>query len=272
MPENSHNPTLDFERAPAYSVLFHLGKKSMRPGGIELTKRLLNELKITTNDEVVEFAPGRGLTTKMVLKLHPQLYTAVERDPISQQKVQEILAIGRQGCCVVGTAQETGLPDECATVVFGEAMLTMQTKEKKLQIAKEAFRLLKPGGRYGIHETGLLENASSQEKKSEIEKALKEALRVGARPLLLTEWKNLLGEAGFSVQQVIEAPMNLLTPKRLIQDEGVLGALLFVSRVLRSPGAHQRIHKIRRAFGKYGIYLSSAALVAQKPRQPICQA
>jgi len=265
MSENLQTHTLDFERAPAYSVLFHLGKKSMRPGGLKLTKCMLDELKINQDDEVVELAPGRGVTTKMVLALPPQSYTAIERDPMSQQKVQEILGNGKQGICVVGTAQKTGLPNECATVVFGEAMLTMQTNEKKLQIAKEAFRLLKPGGRYGIHETCLLDNAASREKKSEIEKGLKEALRVGARPLFLTEWKDLLGEAGFMVQQVIEAPMNLLTPKRLIQDEGVFGTLLFISRVFRSPGAHKRIHKIRGAFGKYGVFINAATLVAEKP-------
>jgi len=256
--------TLDFDKAPAYAVLFHLGKKSMRPGGLELTRHLLDELKIGTADDVVEFAPGRGLTTKMVLDLNPQSYSAIERDPVSQQKVEEIL--GGKGKCVVGTAQKTGLPDECATVVFGEAMLTIQSKEQKLHIAREAFRLLKPGGRYGIHETCLLENVSSQEKKNEIEKGLREALRVAARPLLLTEWKELLEEAGFSVQQSMEAPMNLLTPKRLIQDEGFFGVLRFISRVIRSKNVHKRLHKIRGAFVKYGSYINSAALVAEKPR------
>lgn len=264
MSNDYQTQTLDFDRAPAYAVLFHLGKKSMRPGGLELTKRLLNELKIGSADDVIEFAPGRGLTTKLVLALHPQSYTAVERDLVSQLKVQEILDDNGKGNCVVGTAQETGLPAECATVVFGEAMLTMQSKEQKLKIAKEAFRLLKPGGRYGIHETCLLDNVTSQEKKNEIEKGLRAALRVGARPLLLTEWKDLLEEAGFSVQNFIEAPMNLLTPKRLIQDEGVFGVLRFISRVIRSPNAHKRIHKIRRAFNTYGSYINSAALVAEK--------
>ncbi len=254
---------LDFDKAPAYAVLFHLGKKSMRPGGLELTRRLLKELKISTADDVIEFAPGRGLTTKMVMELQPQSYIAVERDPVSQKKVQEILS--GQGKCVVGTAQETGLQDECATVVFGEAMLTMQSREQKLRIAREAFRLLKSGGKYGIHETCLLENVASQEKRDEIEKALREALRVGARPLLLTEWKELLEEAGFVVQEFMEAPMSLLTPKRLIQDEGVFGVLRFISRVIRSKNAHRRLHKIRRAFTTYGSYIHSAALVAVKP-------
>ena len=257
--------TLDFERAPAYAVLFYLGKKSMRPGGLELTRHLLNELGIDSADEVVEFAPGRGLTTKMVMGLQPKSYMAVERDQISQTKVQEILNYEGKGECVLGTAQETGLPDECATVVFGEAMLTMQSREQKLQIIKEAFRLLKPGGRYGIHETCLLNHAETQENESEIKKDLREALRVGARPLLLAAWEELLEEAGFSVQQVIEAPMNLLTPKRLLQDEGVVGLIQFASRALRSHQARLRIQKIRGTFNRYKNHINSAAIVAEKP-------
>jgi len=256
---------LDFEKAPAYAVLFHLGKKSMRPGGLELTRHLLNELQIGLTDEVVEFAPGRGLTTKMVLRLQPQSYTAVERDQISQQKVQEILSTAGQGECVVGTAQKTGLRSDCATVVFGEAMLTMQSRNNKLEIIKEAFRLLKPGGRYGIHETCLLNTEAAKEKKNEIEKALRAALRVGARPLLLTAWKDILEEAGFSVQHIFEAPMTLLTPKRLIQDEGMFGLIHFISRAVRSRTAHQRLHKIRGTFNKYKNHINSAAIVAQKP-------
>ena len=41
-------------------------------------------------------------------------------------------------------------------MVFGEAMLSMQTAMHKEAILVEAARLLKPGGRYGIHELCLV--------------------------------------------------------------------------------------------------------------------
>ena len=240
MDESARQRKIDYSRAPAFEVLFHLGKMTMRPGGMELTHRMLDELQIEARDKVVELAPGRGATTRMVLKLLPQSYTAIERDVSSQQNVQEILREGELGQCVVGTAQTTGLDDGCASVVFGEAMLTMQTRAMKLKIAKEAFRLLIPGGRYGIHETCLKEDSSAEVKK-EIESALRDALRVGARPLTLKEWEELLEEAGFSVRKTYEAPMLLLQPQRMIQDEGIKGSLQFVSRVIASPSARRRI-------------------------------
>ena len=63
---------------------------------------------------------------------------------------------GSNQTCLIGRAEETGLPDTTATVVYGEAMLTMQTSDKKQQIVQEAFRLMKPTGRYGIHELCLV--------------------------------------------------------------------------------------------------------------------
>jgi len=265
MDESTQKKKMDYGRAPAFEVLFHLGKKTMRPGGMELTRWMLEELRVDAQDKVVELAPGRGATTRMVLKLLPQSYTAVERDQVSQQNVQEILRNEKLGQCMVGTAQATGLDDSCASVVFGEAMLTMQTRAVKLKIAKEAFRLLAPGGRYGIHETCLKED-SSAELKTEIEGALRNALHVGARPLTPKEWQELLEEAGFAVRKTQEAPMLLLEPQRMIQDEGLKGVLQFISRVITTPSARRRILGMRQTFKQYSNDVDAVALIAVRPK------
>lgn len=53
-------------------VLSKVGKKVLRPGGRELTMLLLDGLKISGKDNVVEFAPGIGFTAMQVLKKHPK--------------------------------------------------------------------------------------------------------------------------------------------------------------------------------------------------------
>lgn len=146
-PEND----LKTEKMPGHWVLARLGKRVLRPGGMQLTRRMLEGLRIQHTDEVVEFAPGMGVTARLTLKLEPASYTAVERDQEAAKIVASYLTGARQEC-VVGNALDTGLPDQSATVVYGEAMLTMQTQETKRQIVREAYRLLKSGGRYGIHE------------------------------------------------------------------------------------------------------------------------
>ena len=114
--------------------------------GLELTRQLLNDLAIGERDEVVEFAPGLGVTARMALARKPCSYTAIERDREAASTVGSYLAEPHQQC-IVGTAEQTGLPNCVASVVYGEAMLSMQTAATKSRIVAEAARLLTPGGR-----------------------------------------------------------------------------------------------------------------------------
>lgn len=138
-------------KAPGHWGLARLGKKVLRPGGLELTTRMLDALKIGQDDDVVEFAPGLGTTARITLGRSPRSYVAVERDARAAASVRELLA-GDNQRCIVGRAEETGLPNACASIVHGEAMLTMQSSTAKSRIVGEASRLLIEGGRYGIHE------------------------------------------------------------------------------------------------------------------------
>ena len=142
------------EKMPGHWVLARMGKRVLRPGGLELTNRLLEDLAISPEDDVVEFAPGLGVTARMALARNPHSYTAIERDPDAAAMVRRYLS-GSAQQCVVGTAEETGLAPGVASVVYGEAMLSMQPPTAKARIVAEAARLLRPFGRYGIHELGL---------------------------------------------------------------------------------------------------------------------
>ena len=52
----------------------------MRPGGLELTEKMLAALRITSKDDVVEFAPGLGVTARTVLAKRPASVVGIERD------------------------------------------------------------------------------------------------------------------------------------------------------------------------------------------------
>lgn len=254
---------LDYERMPGHWLLAQLGKRVLRPGGLELTRRMLEALEIQSTDHVIEFAPGLGVTARETLQRNPLSYTGVERDEAAAQQVQSYLE-GSDRRCLVGRAEDTGLPDAAATVVYGEAMLSMQTPGHKASIVTEAARLLQPGGRYGIHELSLEPDDMAEEKKSEINKTLSDAIRVGARPLTPTEWKTLLNENGFQVETQVTAPMHLLEPARFVKDEGLPRTLRFLFKVATTPAARRRILKMRSVFRQYASNLSAITLIAVK--------
>lgn len=252
---------LKTEKMPGHWVLARMGKRVLRPGGMELTRRMLETLDIKPSDEVIEFAPGMGVTARLTIGLGPASYTAVERDEAAAKIVSGYLTKESERC-VVGSATETGLPDASASVVYGEAMLTMQTGETKRQIVREAYRLLKPGGRYGIHEMCLLPDEVDEKIKKQVEKELTGVVHHGVRPLTVAEWRALLEAEGFEVQSVSNAPMSLLEPARVISDEGLAGAMRFALNVLRNKEARQRVLQMRAVFRRFSTHIAAVTITS----------
>lgn len=252
------------QRMPGHWLLARLGKRVLRPGGLELTERLVAALDVGADDRVVEFAPGLGATAKLTLARGPASYTGVEQNEQAAALVRRALH-GETRRCLVGEAQDTGLPDGAATVVYGEAMLTMQPAATKAAIAAEAFRLLAPGGRYGIHEMALVPDDVGDAVKTEISTGLSRVIHHGIRPLTESEWRAVLEQAGFVAERVERADMRLLEPRRLVADEGLRGALRFVGNVLRDGEARRRVLRMRGVFRRFRDNLGAIALVARRP-------
>ena len=255
---------LDVAKMPGHWLLARLGKRVLRPGGLRLTRALLDGLVIGPADDVVEFAPGLGVTARMILHREPQRYTGVERDAKAAQWTAKHLPSNPDISVAVGRADQTNLRSGSASVVIGEAMLSMQTAEHKRLIAAEAFRLLRPGGRYGIHELAVIPDDMPADQKREIDRALSSVIHVGARPLPAREWKALLEGVGFRFVEIGYAPMHLLRPLRLIQDEGILGTLRLAKNLVGDNAARRRVMAMRWVFERYRRNLSAIYIIAQR--------
>lgn len=250
-------------------LLARLGKRVLRPGGVELTRTLLSRAELTGAD-VVELAPGLGRTATEIVARAPRSYVGAEGDPDAANVVRGVLSdLGTQNAAVrVADAAATGLPDASSDVVIGEAMLSMQGEAAKAAIVAEAARVLRPGGRYAIHELALTPDDVPEEISTDIRQALARAIKVNARPLTVAEWSKLLAEHGLVVDQVATAPMALLQPRRLVSDEGLFGALRFAGNVLVHRDARKRVLTMRRTFHKHRKRLAAVAIVAHKPAGP----
>jgi hypothetical protein len=254
---------LDVKRMPGHWLLARLGKRVLRPGGLDLTRQMLEALSITPRDHVVELAPGIGTTMRLTLARSPASYIGVERDEVAARRIRRSLRPGDD--CRRGDAAQTGLADGCASVVYGEAMLTMQTADHKRAIVREAHRVLAAGGHYGIHELALRPDELNEAEKAEIQRELSGVIHVGARPLTSSGWVRLLESAGFEVEQTVTAPMRLLEPGRILSDEGPLGALRIAVNILRSRAARERVMAMRRVFRTYASKMCAVMIVARKP-------
>jgi len=171
---------------------------------------------------------------------------------------------GKDFRIIIGNAAESTLESGSVDKVYGEAMLTMHADHRKSEIIREAYRILKPGGFYGIHELGLTPDEISAEKKAEIQKELALAIKVNARPLTVSEWTELLEKEGFSVVKVETNPMHLLEPKRMIDDEGFFRTVKIFFNIMTNSAARKRILAMRKVFRDNSQNLNAVAIIAQK--------
>ncbi len=255
------------DRMPAHWLMASLGKRVLRPGGVSTTRWLLQASAIHDRDDVLEIAPGLGATAREILRRRPRSYVGVERDAAAASEAER--AIRRTGCPNVrllrGDASRIPLPDGSATLVIGEAMLSMQAAERRRTIIAEAHRLLRAGGRYAIHELAVTSEELGPEQIGRIRADLTRAIHVGVRIGTVAEWRRWIEELGFEVTATKTAAMRLLEPERLIRDEGILGALRFASNALRTPGAVSRLREVRAAFRAHAAHLCAVAIVARRP-------
>jgi ubiquinone/menaquinone biosynthesis C-methylase UbiE len=246
-------------------ILAKMGKKVLRPGGRELTNRLIKSLDFNETDDVVEFAPGIGHTARIILAKHPHKYTGIELNEEVAKKLSDKINGATNASILNQSASKTTIEDNSTDVVIGEAMLTMQADHRKVEIIREAFRILKEGGLYGIHELGLKPDNIQEEAKHTIQRSLAQTIKVNARPLTQKEWCTLLEQEGFAIKEVLESPMHLLRANRVIADEGIFRTIKIGFNILTHPQARGRILEMRKVFEQYEDHMAAFAIIAQKP-------
>ena len=129
------NQTINREQG--HWILAKMGKKVLRPGGKELTMKLIHNLDITPDDDIVEFAPGLGFTASVALENQPKSYTGIELNEAAAAILRKTI-YGENRKIIIGNAADSSLEDEVADIVYGEAMLTMQADHRKAAIDRKS--------------------------------------------------------------------------------------------------------------------------------------
>ncbi|MBS1651578.1 MAG: methyltransferase domain-containing protein [Bacteroidetes bacterium] len=251
----------DFSKANGHWILAKMGKKVLRPGGKELTQKLIEGLNISKNDDVVEFAPGLGYTASLALNFNPKSYLGIDADEEAVASLSNKFQ-KQYAKFLLASAADTKLESNSKSKVYGEAMLTMHADHRKSEIIKEAARILKIGGLYAIHELGLTNVDDT--KKSEIQKELALAVKVNARPLTEDEWKSILEKEGFKVKQIFQNKIHLLEFKRVVDDEGFFRTLKIGFNIACNQAARKRVLGMRKIFKKNSAYMNAIVVIAEK--------
>lgn len=256
---------LDFQTAPAHWVMAKMGKTVLRPGGLQATDWLIENGNITKKD-IVEIAPGLGITASRLILKEPESYAAVDQEAAAAETtIQRLHSLGYKNTDItIGDAQNLPFDNESKDFIIGEAMLSMQPKNVKEKIFSEVYRVLKNNGQYCIHELVIEPKDIDPNIAAQIAKDLSQRIKVSVQFHTIDGWVALLEAAGFKVINYKILPMHLLEPKRLIQDEGLRGALKFIFNVLTHKQARKRLLNLKKTFKKHNQHLNAIAIIAEK--------
>lgn len=215
-----------------HHFLARLGKTRLRPGGKLATDWLVAQVNFGKEKKVLEVACNMGTTAIQLAKQFECQIIGVDLDEEALKKAQQnIAANGVMHLVQVQRANATKLPfeDESFDIVINEAMLTMLPIEAKEKAIREYFRVLKPNGILLTHDVLL-----NTENPAEILSRLRDAINISVTPLSKSGWQELFQRCGFNNVETLSGEMSLLSPKGLIYDEGIFGALKIVKNALKS--------------------------------------
>ncbi|VEB98716.1 Glycine/sarcosine/dimethylglycine N-methyltransferase [Cedecea lapagei] len=221
-----------------HKFLARLGKTRLRPGGKKATEWLLASSALGPNKKVLEVACNMGTTSMGIAERFGCRVIGIDMDKVALRKAQQ--AIGARGLSdlvtvLVADASKLPFENEAFDVVINEAMLTMYADKAKRHLLEEYLRVLKPGGVLLTHDI-MLQDPSGAE---EVVGRMRKAINVNAQPLGLQQWLGLFEQAGFRDIQYNSGEMTLLSPRGLIYDEGLLGALRIVRNALKRENRKQ---------------------------------
>lgn len=244
-----------------HHFLARLGKTRLRPGGKIATDWLIANGDFRKDKKVLEVACNTGITAIEIAKQFGSHIIGIDVDEESLEKArQNIKENNLEHLVQVQRANPPQLPfeDNSFDIVINEAMLTMLPLEEKQQAIKEYLRVLKPNGFLLTHDVML-----NGEEMEDILVKLRDTLNINITPLTKSGWKTLFADCGFRNVDTFTGEMHLLSPKGLIYDEGVLGAMKIVGNALK-PENRDSVKKIFQTFNDNAKKLGFIAVCSQK--------
>jgi SAM-dependent methyltransferase len=242
---------------PLPEFLAALGKTELKPGGTYATGALLRMLDLKSEDHVLVVGPNAGSTALFVSMTNLVTTEALVRT--EAEKVTEgDPALKRRSTARIGKTEEMPFPDARFDVAMIEATLSYQHPLQQKAALKEVHRVLKPGGRLGVHEL-----CWRQPPTPEIEAALQGVWQGDVAPKVVRGWWDLMEECGFGGIQNELAVVTYFTRKGLEADEGNEETAKIFHNAHEDAAKHERFSRAYRELTDnrryYGVVIATAA-------------
>ena len=238
-----------------------MGKKKLRPGGIEATDWLTEKGEFSKQTKVLEVACNMCTTSIELAKKFDCNIVGIDLDTKALEKAKINIRkanLENRIEVIQGNALKLPFADNTFDIVINEAMLTMLSPKAKKKAISEYYRVLKPGGKLLTHDVAYLNPQLEQ-----IILELRKTININVSPLSVADWESVFKQSGFSSVESTNGEMTLMSLKGMIKDEGLLNTLNIIKN------GHKRENKemfqnMHTFFTKTGKELKYIAVCSQK--------
>lgn len=241
-----------------------------QPGGPAMAARALDAAGLDDGSRVVELAPGLGLASDAILARDPRTWTGVEPDPLAVEHLRKT-RVARRGLPIPGReaptraravvqvpVAATGLPDESATVVVADALMSIQPDgQARRAILTEAARLLRAGGRVAIHDLTWADDADPD--------ADDDLAAAGIRPPSAADLRADLESIGLVVIGSLVGTLDLPPAKEVAREAGPRIGLKVTREIALDAGLRQAALAGKEALPRRAVSLRSLVVVGERP-------
>jgi SAM-dependent methyltransferase len=229
--------------------------ESLHPGGLELTWELAELCEVHRGSDVLELACGTGESACFLAERRGARVVGLDRLPqMIRRAEQKARAGGLEVEFRQADAHHLPFPDAAFDVAICECTLCLLDKE---QVLREMVRVVRPGGRVGMHDLWWREDTPADLKMTlaEIE---------GERPETLEGWRRLFDRAGLA--EIRSVDKSSLIPRWMKESRkqlGPIGQLVLAWKIIRRWGFRglRRILRSERVFSSkqlgYGIVVGT---------------
>lgn len=239
-----------------HEFLRKLGKKRLRPGGIEATNFLLNHIDFKKELKILEVACNNGLNLSILSSKYPSCkFYGVDLDDkmIQEAKKRNLSNVE----FIRANAAKLPFEDDSIDCILNEAMLTMLPNTVKERVLSEYKRVLKKGGILLTHDIAIIDN------EDKVVEKLSNAVNISVSPMIIENWTKILNNNGFNIVEQKIGKLTLLNPLGLIKDEGLLTTIKIVFNGLKKENRDQFLN-MKKTFTKLKNDMNYIAIVSKK--------
>jgi len=180
--------------------LWRTGRETPLEAVEQLTEFVAEQAGVRPGDRVCDIGSGYGASARYIARKFDAAVTALTIVPAQQAFAQATNPTGDNPRYLLRDWLENDLPDESFDAAY--AIESTEHMDNKARAFSEAFRVLRPGGRFAICAWIASEDAKPWEKRNLLEPICREGRLPGMGTE--TEYRDMLTAAGFEVEAVTE--------------------------------------------------------------------